>query len=185
MSGEAAAGVTVRRIQAEEWGRLREVRLRTLADAPMAFGSTLADEQSRPDAFWQERAAGGAAGETRITFIAERGDQWLGTATGIPSDEEPGGVSLVGMWVDPLVRRTGAATRLAEAVMAWGRDRGAHQIDLMVTETNEPAVRLYTGLGFCPTGETEPLPHTPSLSEVRMVRGLDDGPAGGANWTGE
>ena len=43
------AEITVRRVRAEEWERLRATRLRALADAPMAFGSTLADEQTRPD----------------------------------------------------------------------------------------------------------------------------------------
>ena len=42
------AEITVRRVRAEEWERLRETRLRALADAPMAFGATLADEQARP-----------------------------------------------------------------------------------------------------------------------------------------
>src|SRR5262245_22889432 len=45
------AEITVRRIQAEEWEWLRAIRLRALADAPMAFGSTLADEQAQPDEF--------------------------------------------------------------------------------------------------------------------------------------
>ena len=52
--------ITVRRVGAEEWERLRVIRLRALTDAPMAFGSTLADEQARSDEFWRGRATGGA-----------------------------------------------------------------------------------------------------------------------------
>jgi len=44
----------------------------------MAFGSTLAREQAFPDDVWHERAAGGASGADRVTFIAERHDRWVG-----------------------------------------------------------------------------------------------------------
>jgi len=50
----------IRRIRADEGLRLKALRLRALADSPMAFGSTLAREQAYPDALWHERAATGA-----------------------------------------------------------------------------------------------------------------------------
>ena len=73
----------VRQIRADEGPRLRALRLRALADSPWAFGSTLAREEAFPDAVWQERAALSAAGEDRVTFIAEDGDRWIGMATGL------------------------------------------------------------------------------------------------------
>src|SRR5215467_11700539 len=99
--------ITVRRIRAEEWERLRAVRLRALADAPMAFGSTLAAEQAQPDEFWRRRAAGGAADDDRATFVAERDGAWVGIGTCVL---EAGGTGarpawVFGMWVEPAVRR--------------------------------------------------------------------------------
>ena len=80
------AQITVRRVQAEEWERLRAIRLRALADAPMAFGSTLSREAAFPEHVWQERAEGGASGADRATFIAERDGEWIGLATGLALD---------------------------------------------------------------------------------------------------
>src|SRR5712691_10718940 len=81
------AEITVRRVRAEEWERLRAIRLCALADTPMAFGSTLAAEQAQPDEFWRGRAAGGAADDDRATFIAERDGAWVGIATCVLEDE--------------------------------------------------------------------------------------------------
>ena len=75
--------VEIRRIRADEGLRLREVRLRALAEAPLAFGSTLAREQTFPESAWHERAAGGASGSDRATFIAEGAGRWVGMATGV------------------------------------------------------------------------------------------------------
>jgi hypothetical protein len=51
----------------------------------MAFGSTLAREESFPESVWHERAAGGASGTDRVTLIAERDGKWVGLASGIAS----------------------------------------------------------------------------------------------------
>ena len=96
----------VRQIRADEGPRLRALRLRALADSPWAFGSTLAREEAFTDNVWQERAALSAAGEDRVTFIAEDDDRWIGMATGLM---EPGGrLDLVGMFVDPPAASAGA-----------------------------------------------------------------------------
>ena len=80
----------------------------------------------------------------------------------------------VGMWVDPAVRRQGAAQALLRALTGWAQARGADVVNLHVTETNAPAIALYEQLGFRATGETEPLRHTPSLREKHMTCRLDD-----------
>ena len=91
----------VRRIRADEGPRLRALRLHALADAPMAFGSTLAREQGYSDEVWHERATGASAGCGRATFIAERGEQWVGLATGLDgaNGSESTGPVLVAMFV--------------------------------------------------------------------------------------
>jgi GNAT superfamily N-acetyltransferase len=167
--------IIVRRIRAEEWERLRAIRLRALADAPMAFGSTWADEQARPDEFWRSRAAGGAKDADRATFIAERDDEWVGNVTCLlaqgGSGERPAWV--VGMWVDPAVRRHGTAQALLRVLAGWARERGADVLNLHVVETNAPAIALYERLGFHATGETVPLPHMPSVRENHMACTLE------------
>ena len=49
----------------------------------MAFGSTLAREQTFPESTWHERAAGGASGSDRVTFVAEEAGRLVGMATGV------------------------------------------------------------------------------------------------------
>ena len=104
----------IRRVRAREWRELRALRLQALAGAPMAFGSTLAGEQARPDSDWQERAATSVEGTSRVTFIAESGGRWLGMVTGLLEDDESRAAAgrpawVFGMWVHPGGRRHGLA----------------------------------------------------------------------------
>ena len=164
----------IRRIRADEGPRLRALRLRALAEAPMAFGSTLAHEQGFADDAWRERAVGASVGCDRATFIAERDNQWVGLATGLahPDDRENVGPRLIGMFVDSTARRLGVGGALIEAVAAWARACGAAHLTLWVTSGNDPAVALYQRCGFRSTGVTRPLAHTPSLAECEMIRDL-------------
>jgi len=62
----------VRRIAAGEGAALRDVRLRALADTPLAFGSTHAREAALPDEHWEEWAAASAGdGAAQALFVAE------------------------------------------------------------------------------------------------------------------
>jgi [ribosomal protein S18]-alanine N-acetyltransferase len=110
----------------------------------------------------------------RATFIAERGTQWVGFATGLarPDDKASAGPILVGMFVDSAARRAGVGIALVEAVSEWARKCGALRLSLWVTAGNDPAVTLYTRCGFRLTGVTRPLAHTPTLSEREMIRDL-------------
>ena len=157
------------------WPRLRELRLRALAEAPTAFGPTLAREQAFTDDVWRQRAERGASGVDNITFVADQDGRWLGIATGlasdsdVPDDPRP---ELVGMFVCPEARRHGCGAALVDAVLDWARARQAAGLCLWVTATNEPAIALYDTCGFRPTGETKPLVHSPAVALIRMVRGL-------------
>ncbi len=160
--------IVIRPVVSGEGAALRDLRLRALADAPMAFGSTLAREQAFTDDVWEDRARGGP---DRVTFIAERAGSWLAQATCI-HDPGTGRPQLVGMFVDRDARGLGLAVRLVEAVCAWAAASGDGEIDLWVTVTNSPAIALYQKCGFTYTGRTQPLEHTPSLHELEMVRHL-------------
>jgi GNAT superfamily N-acetyltransferase len=107
-----------------------------------------------------------------VTFVAERGAQWFGLATGLaadPDELDKAEPLLAGIFVQPVERGHGAGIALVEAVVAWTRARGAPSLDLWVTSTNDPAIALYSKCGFRRTGEQKPLAHSPSLAEVRMV----------------
>ena len=86
---------------------MRALRLHALAEAPMAYSSTLAHEQRYPDDVWRERAVGASIGCDRATFIAEHDGRWVGLATGLArlDDLENEAPLLVSMFVDGNARR--------------------------------------------------------------------------------
>jgi ribosomal protein S18 acetylase RimI-like enzyme len=64
----------VRRVRADEGPLLRAVRLRALADTPLAFGSTHAREAAYPSERWERWARESAAGARQATFLAIAGE---------------------------------------------------------------------------------------------------------------
>ena len=154
----------IRRIRTDEALRLRALRLHALVDAPMAYGSTFAREESFPEAVWHERAATGAAGGNVVTFVAERGNL---------EPENNSQPTIVGVFVDGSVRRQGVGVELVEQVVSWARARGWARLTVWITSGNDPAIRLYRRCRFEFTGTTRPSAHTPSLIELEMVRTLD------------
>ncbi|GII61052.1 GNAT family N-acetyltransferase [Sphaerisporangium krabiense] len=157
----------IRRLGKGDEERLREIRLRALEDAPSAFASTLDRERAFGPEVWAERVAG----KDSAVFLAEDGGRPVGTATGFVS-ELPGTVHLVGMWVDPAARGSGAADHLIATVLEWARERGAREVELWVTVPNDRARALYTRHGFSPTGERQPLPSDPAVLEDRFTLAL-------------
>lgn len=160
----------VRRIRSHEGSRLRDLRLRALSDAPTAFGATYATEVAYPDEVWRSRAEGASAGCNRATFVAEQDGQWLGLVTGLRALNEAHAL-LVSMFVERAVRGMGVGDDLVRQVEHWARDCGATALTLLVTAGNDPAIALYRRCGFRMTGTTQPLGHTPTLTEHEM--GLD------------
>ena len=164
---------TVRRIRPDEARSLRAFRLHALAEAPTAFGSTLASETAFADGTWRERAERGASGADSVTFVAEHDGRWVGLATGlafdpdVPDDPRP---ELVSMFVAPEARGRALGAALVDAVVDWAKSRRASGLCLWVTATNAAAIGLYERCGFRATGEEKPLAHSPALTLIRMAR---------------
>lgn len=162
--------IEVRRIQAIDAAALRAVRLAALFDSPSAFGSTYEREVAFPDAEWQDRAEVGSTSTERATWFALDDERVIGVVGGYrepPGSPDP---DLVSMWIDPEYRGRGVGRQLVEVVIAWARDTGADSLSLWVTRGNEPAHRLYSGMGFAETGDHQPLPSDPCKDEIRMTR---------------
>ncbi len=64
------------------------------------------------------------------------------------SSVERGWSSLLGIYVHKDARRRGLARRMTEALLSWGRAKGAAQTWLQVEQANAPALPLYANLGF-------------------------------------
>jgi ribosomal protein S18 acetylase RimI-like enzyme len=156
----------IRRLRADEADLLRDVRLRALADAPWAFGSSHAREREYAAERWQWFADQRDA----VIYVAVEAGAAAGMAGGFVP--EPDTVRLWGMWVATEARGRGLGRKLVEAVIAWARERGAAAITLEVTDTERarPAAALYRSLGFAPTGERAPLDSDPALQTIVMTR---------------
>lgn len=159
--------IEVVRLRPDEWEAFRSIRLDALRDAPYAFGSTLAWAEQQDEPFWRGRL------ENPI-FVA-RLAELDGTDAGLIGtffDEDTKTHELVSMWVRPEARGRGVADALVERIVDWVREAGADHVHLWVTETNQPARRLYERCGFTYTDERALLPSDPTLTELGMVRSL-------------
>jgi ribosomal protein S18 acetylase RimI-like enzyme len=147
----------IRRIAPGEAELLRELRLRSLREDPLAFGSTYEREAAPGARDWERWAAQGAAGERQAFFVVEPAD---GLASGAIHDPDESVAHLYGVWVAPEARGTGAGRALINAVVQWAAAAGARRLVASVTEGNDAAARLYAGAGFVDTGVREPLGHS-------------------------
>jgi GNAT superfamily N-acetyltransferase len=142
--------IDIRSLGPDDWLEIRDVRLRSLADAPEAFTSKHDNEAGYDEARWRQMASTGR------WFVAADGEL-VGVAVGV--NGPPGAMKtreLVGMWVAPSHRRRGVARALLDAVKAWAVSDGAITLRLGVREGNDQARAAYLRMGMCPSGEREP-----------------------------
>jgi len=145
---------TIQRMPPDDWQRVRSVRLRCLADAPDAFGSTLERDEALPLGEWRRRLENPEA----VTFLAVYDGADVGITVSLPWPDREGTVGLFAMWVAPEARGQGIGGGLVDAVTAWAREGGHTQVALDVADGNEPAIALYRSRGFERSGATGTLP---------------------------
>ncbi|GAC1576211.1 MAG: GNAT family N-acetyltransferase [Candidatus Dormibacteria bacterium] len=155
---------SVRAVTEDEWRVLRSVRLQALANAPTAFGSTLAEANTLTEDRWRDRARGSSRSRQFLAWLDEE-------AVGIAGlfDEGDGSAQVVSVWVRPEHRGRGVARALTTAAMDFAAAAGIVRLTLWVTDGNAAARRLYDSMGFRPTGNRQPLPSQPTLDEHEMA----------------
>lgn len=150
-----------------QWWRVRAIRLRALRDAPDAFWTTLAQEQSRTAGSWRAQIGR----DDRATFVATLADTDVGIAVGAPHHVHATDAAVYAVWVAPPARGRGAGEALLSAVIDWAAGRGYARVRLDVADDNRHAVALYERLGFVPTGATTrfPPPRDHVVEHERML----------------
>ena len=149
--------IKVRPIDPDDWQSYKNLRLGALADAPDAFGSTLAREQERTDSQWASRLEKGHNRCWNLPLLAEVDGQTAGLAWGRIEKEKPGRADLYQMWVTPGFRKLGVGRMLLDAVILWAKEQEVEFLQLGVTLRDSPAMRLYKRAGFEPAEEPKPL----------------------------
>lgn len=158
-------------IEEREWEVWRELRLAALADAPYAFGSTLAEARKRDEAAW--RAGLQADGGSGASFVGRLDGTEAGMcAVLILPDREVETPLLVAMWLAPVARGSGLAEALVRAAEKWCVEHDLSRLLLDVVEDNLRAIRLYRRLGYLPTGRIEPLHSDPTKNVLGFARTL-------------
>jgi GNAT superfamily N-acetyltransferase len=162
--------IAVRAVRAADAPRLRELRLRALADAPGAFAATAAQEAALPESQWLELAHQSDLADHLIIYVAGDGHRWIGMAAGRWHDRERGIAHLWGMWVEPAARRLHVGDRLVSEVRGWAADQGARFLRLgVITGPGDPTP-FYERLGFVRSGEVGQLRRDPARSVHYLVR---------------
>jgi ribosomal protein S18 acetylase RimI-like enzyme len=141
--------IEVVKVSPDSWRMWRELRLAALAEAPSAFGSTLAE--------WS------GAGDTEQRWRARLEDVALnlvvmcdGEAAGMVSAAAPGDgrpAELMSLWVAPSGRGRGVGDEAIRQVLTWVRETfAATAVELSVKIDNNHAIRLYERHGFIDAG---------------------------------
>ena len=143
----------LRRLGPDDWEAFREIRLRSLADSPDAFGSTWEREQSFTEDDWRRRLRG------PVYAVTDPGPVAVGGLF-----DNDGVFQVWGMWTDPAHRHRGHARRILDALIAPDVDAV-----LDVNVANDAARAAYERYGFVRTGRLEPLRPGSDQRMERMV----------------
>jgi ribosomal protein S18 acetylase RimI-like enzyme len=135
----------IRRLEPADVEAYRDLRLAGLRAHPHAFGADADEEAAWPINDWLARL------QRRSTFGAFVGDDLVGTAALAiePGRKHGHRGHLVGMYVAPAARGTGAGRALIAAVLELARGQ-VETVALSVAIGNAPAIALYLACGFRP-----------------------------------
>jgi ribosomal protein S18 acetylase RimI-like enzyme len=163
-----------RAFRPDEWLVYKVLRLRSLEDAPSAFGSTLALELLRADTEWTERVRIAATSNSDCALFAEIEGVPSGLVWAKADGNDPHTINIFQMWVAPEARSRGLGSALLNAAIHWARQYGAHFAKLGVTCGDTPAVRLYKRAGFRDIGAKELIREGSEVLAQTMVLSLVD-----------
>lgn len=136
----------------DDWAAYRDLRLRALRDAPLAFLEKLPAAEALGEVEWRARIA--PRDSRRVLVARDDAGAWLGSMIVYTDDRVD--AWLVAVWVAPEARGTGLAERMLRDQVAWARDvLGARRLILHVGGTNPRARALYERVGFRATGQVD------------------------------
>jgi GNAT superfamily N-acetyltransferase len=152
------------RLTGDDWRLLRDIRLAALADAPYAYGSSLAIEAAFGEADWRRRLHPDA-----LWTVVRHTDESVGLVGAYVPEDTP---MLVAMWVRPSSRGLGVSELLITDVLRWAKENRWSRVVLRVADGNDAARALFVRHGFAPTGVTAPLESDPGVRTELLARAI-------------
>ena len=149
---------------------LRDIRLRSIADAPQAFGQPLKDAQEQLAVEWHRSARQSANGDNRTWLVASRGNDIVGIIQG--RKRRPTTLLLFSMWIDPSARRRGLGRRMIAELEGWALGWRATETVLWVYGGNSDAIRFYRDLGFEVVAKGKDVESGARVGALAMLRPL-------------
>ena len=128
---------TISRIEPDEWKEARALRLRALAQDPMAFGSTHAREEAFDPTEWERRL------RDNHWYWAHGEQGAVGLAVCMPEEGDVHARRLVSMWVDESVRGTAVASELFWKIASCAYGDGAERLVYCVMSDHVRAKAFY------------------------------------------
>ncbi len=147
--------LTITALPPTRWPEAKQLRLDALQAEPSAFASSYEDELAFSDDVWLARLNTAYARDGNLTFFAEVEGVLVGMAGAHWSSKAKlrHVAEVYGVYVRPDRRGRGIASalmrRLLDALRAMQQ---IEKVNLTVNATSEPAVALYSGLGFAIVG---------------------------------
>ncbi|GAA1681385.1 GNAT family N-acetyltransferase [Kribbella yunnanensis] len=146
--------VQVRRLAEDDWGILREVRLRALLEAPDSFYQTYGGSVALTEEDWRSRLRA----TDKVSMLAESDGRPAGMVVGAPAgpdERDPDAALMLSMWVDPEFRGQRVADALTTELLVWSREQQYKRLLLWVYAAAPRAAAFYRRAGFEPTGRVE------------------------------
>jgi ribosomal protein S18 acetylase RimI-like enzyme len=136
----------IRKLGPKDASAYKELRLEALRNHPEAFSSSYEEEKEYP----LERTASRFNDRYSFTFGAFADKRLIGVVSLVPDTKRKikHRGHIFAMYVTPNIRRTGAGKALIAKAISQAKENGVEQLYLTVTESNEPAKKLYQSFGF-------------------------------------
>ena len=157
--------IRVELLTAENWLRVRDLRLASLKDSPHAIGGDLETESAQSETEWRAKF------EKLYYLVAsvEGVDGAIMTIENLAGDF--GAKAWIGgCWSSPQYRGVGLLKAMMKYVDEHAQEKGWQRQGLGVWEDNDPAIAVYERLGFVAMGEPKPSTRVADKFYIRMIR---------------
>ena len=157
--------VLVEIVDADQWARIRDIRLRSLKANPEAFGGTFEMESAEDEATWREKFI-----KNEFLVASVNGHDAAMMYLEVLEGDFGATCWIGGCWSDPDFRGTGLMRAMFEFLDNQGKERDWLVQGLGVWTDNNAAIAAYEKLGFVEMGGPQASTRQPGKFYQRMIR---------------